>query len=103
MISPLGEQLQLQSPSWYGFGTDAPSLSMLTNLGRPPWARGCGSMVRTVQRRLVSTKNAFFKVSEEVQEAIRYKKPVLALETTIYTHGGFLCGPMSLEHTLTSM
>lgn len=90
MISPLGEQFQLRFSSCYDFGTDAPSLSMLTNLGRPPWARGCGSMVRTVHRRLVSTKNVFFKVSEEVQEAVRYKRPVVALETTIYTHGGFM-------------
>ncbi|KAA6413166.1 MAG: Pseudouridine-5 -phosphate glycosidase [Lasallia pustulata] len=87
MISPLGEQFQLRFPSCYDSGTDAPSLSMLTNLGRPPWARGCRSIVRTVHRRLVSTKNVFFKVSEEVQEAVRYKRPVVALETTIYTHG----------------
>ncbi|KAF1848274.1 uncharacterized protein K460DRAFT_334148 [Cucurbitaria berberidis CBS 394.84] len=33
------------------------------------------------------TNNGFFKVSEEVREALNAKKPVVALETTIYTHG----------------
>lgn len=34
------------------------------------------------------TNNGFFRVSEEVREALHSKKPVVALETTIYTHGG---------------
>lgn len=29
----------------------------------------------------------YFKISEEVQDAVKAKKPVVALETTIYTHG----------------
>jgi pseudouridine-5'-phosphate glycosidase/pseudouridine kinase len=33
------------------------------------------------------TNNGFFRVSEEVREALETKKPVVALETTIYTHG----------------
>ncbi|KAH7081848.1 Indigoidine synthase A like protein-domain-containing protein [Paraphoma chrysanthemicola] len=33
------------------------------------------------------TNNGFFRVSEEVREALNSKKPVVALETTIYTHG----------------
>ena len=36
----------------------------------------------------VSKENPFLKVSEEVREAIETQKPVVALETTIYTHGG---------------
>lgn len=32
-------------------------------------------------------RNAFFKVSEEVEDALETGKPVVALETTIYTHG----------------
>lgn len=32
--------------------------------------------------------NTLIKVSEEVREAVETKKPVVALETTIYTHGG---------------
>ena len=32
--------------------------------------------------------NPFIKISEEVREAIETQKPVVALETTIYTHGG---------------
>ncbi|KAF2268494.1 hypothetical protein CC78DRAFT_372128 [Lojkania enalia] len=31
--------------------------------------------------------NGFFRVSEEVREALNSRKPVVALETTIYTHG----------------
>lgn len=31
--------------------------------------------------------NGFFRVSEEVRAALNEKKPVVALETTIYTHG----------------
>ena len=34
-----------------------------------------------------NSRDRFFKVSEEVQEAIETRKPVVALETTIYTHG----------------
>lgn len=37
---------------------------------------------------LVREENAFIKVSAEVREAIETQKPVVALETTIYTHGG---------------
>jgi pseudouridine-5'-phosphate glycosidase/pseudouridine kinase len=36
---------------------------------------------------VIATDNAFFKVSEEVREALAQRKPVVALETTIYTHG----------------
>ncbi|MCJ1309590.1 hypothetical protein MMC25_003250 [Agyrium rufum] len=42
---------------------------------------------RAISRRSIATKSAFFQVSEEVQDALRLKKPVVALETTIYTHG----------------
>lgn len=34
-----------------------------------------------------STRNKLFSVHEEVEHAIRIGKPVVALETTIYTHG----------------
>lgn len=37
--------------------------------------------------RAISTNNGFLKISEEVLEAIHSKKPIVALETTIYTHG----------------
>lgn len=36
----------------------------------------------------VGQGNPFIKISEEVREAIETQKPVVALETTIYTHGG---------------
>ncbi|KAK5707118.1 hypothetical protein LTR17_020990 [Elasticomyces elasticus] len=37
--------------------------------------------------RSISTNSPFFSVSEEVRQAIAERKPVVALETTIYTHG----------------
>lgn len=47
------------------------------------WKSGFNPIMRgtTVRQR------GFFQVSEEIKEAIEYKKPVVALETTIYTHG----------------
>lgn len=39
------------------------------------------------------TNNGFFRVSDEVREAIHAKKPVVALESTIYTHGATAAGP----------
>ncbi|QDS71695.1 hypothetical protein FKW77_008318 [Venturia effusa] len=38
-------------------------------------------------QRAISTNNGFLKISEEIREAIHFKKPIVALETTIYTHG----------------
>jgi hypothetical protein len=37
--------------------------------------------------RLYSSSRRFLKVSDEVQDAVATGKPVVALETTIYTHG----------------
>lgn len=37
--------------------------------------------------RCYSARNDFFEVSEEVRDALNSGKPVVALETTIYTHG----------------
>jgi pseudouridine-5'-phosphate glycosidase/pseudouridine kinase len=37
--------------------------------------------------RTIAPDNAFFKISEEVREALNQRKPIVALETTIYTHG----------------
>lgn len=34
-------------------------------------------------------QSKFLKVSEEVRDAVATGKPVVALETTIYTHGEF--------------
>ena len=36
----------------------------------------------------IDPENPFIKVSQEVREAVENQKPVVALETTIYTHGG---------------
>ncbi len=45
-------------------------------------------------RRFLYANNSFLKVSEEVQDALQSGRPVVALETTIYTHG------MSFEQLL---
>lgn len=38
-------------------------------------------------RRSLTTKSPFLRISEEVRDAVHTGKPVVALETTIYTHG----------------
>lgn len=39
------------------------------------------------QQALSFANSKFFRVSEEVRDALATGKPVVALETTIYTHG----------------
>lgn len=48
--------------------------------------RGDQNAPRKSQKR-ASANSKIFKVSDEVREAIETGKPVVALETTIYTHG----------------
>ena len=38
-------------------------------------------------RSITTGRDRLFRVSEEVQDALETGKPVVALETTIYTHG----------------
>jgi hypothetical protein len=69
--------------------------ALLSCFARTPWASygTLGSASRP--RRLASTVSAanprredpYFQISEEVHHAIMMNKPVVALETTIYTHG----------------
>ena len=42
---------------------------------------------RNSLNRLFSTRIGPLEITEEVQEAVQSRKPVVALETTIYTHG----------------
>lgn len=49
-------------------------------------------------KRFASTGSSLFKVSEEVQQAISENKPVVALESTVITHG--LKYPENLEFAL---
>lgn len=47
-------------------------------------------MTRTTSsnsRRYLTTQSKYFRISEEVQQALHERKPVVALESTIYTHG----------------
>lgn len=54
-------------------------------------AGSCRFLLHKAQqcRSLSIARLPFLKIHEEVQEAVRTGKPVVALETTIYTHGKF--------------
>lgn len=69
-------------------------------IGRPRLPQRIISPCFGANRRYL-TNNGFFRVSEEVREALNANKPVVALETTIYTHGR-LKNALLLEHELTS-
>ncbi|ORY11811.1 IdgA domain-containing protein [Clohesyomyces aquaticus] len=56
-------------------------------LSRPVLRLRALSQLRLTSRRALTTNSGFLIVSEEVREALHSKKPVVALETTIYTHG----------------
>jgi len=56
-----------------------------------------------ITARSQSTKSRFFKVSEEVQQAITEHRPVVALESTIYTHGFPYPDNLSLASRLESL
>ena len=57
----------------------------------------CASTMSAIRRRSIDvgqrvkrglmTDNSFFKISPEVRDAVMGGQPVVALETTIYTHG----------------
>lgn len=60
--------------------------------------RSAAQLVRTLiipqkhclQARYVSTKSRLVEVAEEVEHAVKTGRPVVALETTIYTHGTYI-------------
>lgn len=54
---------------------------------RAPCLQQRNLLTSLARRRCISSNSSLFKVSDEVQDAIHSKKPVVALETTIYTHG----------------
>ncbi|KAI4117355.1 MAG: hypothetical protein LQ345_002393 [Seirophora villosa] len=51
-----------------------------------PYRLGVGCTLRA-RFSTHTSKGTFLKISDEIQEALHSKKPVVALETTIYTHG----------------
>lgn len=77
---------------------------------RTPWLRipacpkaiRCGSRLRQIRRGLI-TNSRYFNVSEEVKQAIAEHRPVVALETTIYTHGFPYPDNLSLASRLESL
>ena len=48
--------------------------------------KSCASPLQSTLRHL-HTPSPFLRVSKEVQDAVQSKRPVVALESTIYTHG----------------
>lgn len=48
------------------------------------------------QRHASGLNSPFLEVSDEVKAAVNARKPVVALETTIYTHGRLVHPPGSL-------
>ena len=54
-------------------------------------------------KRFLSNDSRLFKVSEEVQQAVAEKRPVVALESTIYTHGFPYPDNLSLASKLESL
>ncbi|KAK3067101.1 hypothetical protein LTR53_016227 [Teratosphaeriaceae sp. CCFEE 6253] len=63
------------------------SLSMACKAFRSPHGFRVARCRGAVTRRTLSTNSRFFRVSEEVQQAVAERRPVVALESTIYTHG----------------
>ena len=55
------------------------------------WSHRASQILRQVRtshpRRPFSADSRYFRVSEEVQQALAERRPVIALESTIYTHG----------------
>ncbi|RMZ81698.1 hypothetical protein DV737_g2435, partial [Chaetothyriales sp. CBS 132003] len=65
-------------------------MSIFRPVAGPDKAKQQWQLLAQVQKRLLSNirgRDRFFRVSEEVQDALQTGKPVVALETTIYTHG----------------
>jgi pseudouridine-5'-phosphate glycosidase/pseudouridine kinase len=69
-------------------------MGLISRAIRRPLLRQKLSPGASPARRRLLSNNAFFRVSEEVREALHSKKPVVALETTIYTHGN--CSPKDI-------
>ena len=61
------------------------------------------SIAPRIARRRIATNSRYLKVSEEVQQAISDRRPVVALETTIYTHGFPYPDNLSLASNLESL
>ena len=69
-----------------------PHLTSTTVKMTAPWVcRSCrtAQIARVLRqtRRQLSSNSRYFQISEEVRQAISERRPVVALETTIYTHG----------------
>ena len=68
----------------------SPKTTILRRVVPPRAIPSLGSQLTYLHRRHLSGREQLFRVSEEVQDALATGKPVVALETTIYTHGNRL-------------
>lgn len=78
----------------------APTTSRLSWMSK---AHRLHASLPVTSSRRVSTNSRFFQVSEEVQQAIAEHRPVVALESTIYTHGFPYPDNLSLASRLESL
>ena len=90
-VSVRGRQLELHHHPSIASPPTSLAISIMRllakSIGRPRITAPYPAIATASGRRHL-TNNGFFRVSEEVREALHSKKPVVALETTIYTHGG---------------
>ena len=68
------------SPLWFCRPSQAQARS-------PNKAFGSGYSTGNVSKIHLSALSRYMKISEEVRSAVETRKPVVALETAIYTHG----------------
>lgn len=62
-------------------------MCLVTVLGRVRKTTWLWQHQLNLQKRHLQLDSKFFAVSEEVRDAVQENRPVVALETTIYTHG----------------
>ncbi|KAF2722296.1 hypothetical protein K431DRAFT_293462 [Polychaeton citri CBS 116435] len=65
--------------------------------------RGAQRPAGRLQVYLYASNSSIFSISEEVQQAIQERRPVVALETTIYTHGFPYPDNLALASSLESL
>ena len=64
-------------------------MSIQRLLGRPWRVASSKAYLRSIGRSYSTptVRSDLLRISEEVQDAVKTNRPVVALETTIYTHG----------------
>ena len=92
------------SPGFYGTAANMTTLQIPNAMRR--WSLCCqpGRASCQIRRGFKSaSESRFFKVSEEVRQGLHERRPVVALETAIYTHGFPYPDNLSLASHLESL